>query len=178
VFAGVEITDEMARQTLFALATLLSLVIGETVRAQSEQAQQAPQPRPERHVVEPFENIPRYGWWKDEKAMAAAGFSAQQAAEIDRIFREHMEKAKPLREEVMQLQKALSETIDANTADIPVVAKQIEKVESRRFELNKIRYVMLYRMQRVLLPEQYKKLMAYFEQREAARKKQGDHRGK
>ena len=87
-----------------------------------------------------------------------------------------MKRAMPLREEVIQLEKALSEMIDANTADIPVVAKQIEKVESRRYELNKIRYVMLYRMQRVLLPEQYKKLMAYFEQREAERKKQGDRR--
>ena len=109
--------------------------------------------------------------------MAAAGFSAQQGAEINRIFEESMAKAKPLREEVMKLQKELSESIAANTADIPVVAKQIEKVESRRYELNKLRYVMLYRMQRVLLPEQYQKLMAYFERREAERKKQnGEHR--
>ena len=70
----------------------------------------------------------------------------------------------------MKLQKELSETITANTADIPAVPKQIEKVESRRYELNKIRYVMLYRMQRVLLPEQYKKLLAYFERREAERR--------
>jgi hypothetical protein len=37
---------------------------------------------------------------------------------------------------------------------------------------------MLYRMQRVLLPEQYKKLMSYFERREAERKRQGDRRSK
>ena len=169
----------MARKTLCALAILLSLVITEAVRAQSEQQSaqtQKPQARPERHV-EPFEGLPRYPWWKDEKAMAAAGFSSEQAAEIARIFAEEMKKAMPLREEVIRLEKSLSETINANTADIPVVAKQIEKVESRRCELNKIRYVMLYRMQRVLLPEQYTKLMGYFERREAERKKQnGDRR--
>ena len=165
----------MPRKPLYPLAILLSLVMTEALRAQSEQAQQKPQPRQERHV-EPFDNIPRYGWWKDEKAKAAAGFSAEQAAEIARIFGEEMKRAMPLREEVIQLEKALSEMINANTADIPVVAKQIEKVESRRYELNKIRYVMLYRMQRVLLPEQYQKLMTYFERREAERKKQGDRR--
>src|SRR5688572_11260512 len=170
----------MSRKIRCALAILLSLASTAAVVAQSEQQkpQKPEQPRSERHVDEPFENFPRYAWWKDEKAMAAAGFSAQQAAEIDRIFREYVVQAKPLREEVMQLQKTLSETIDANTADIPVVAKQIEKVEGRRYELNKIRYVMLYRMQRVLLPEQYKKLMSYFERREAERKRQGDRRSK
>lgn len=167
----------MTRKTRCALVILLSLVMEGAVNAQSEQTQQKPEPRQERHV-EPFDNIPRYGWWKDEKAMAAAGFSAQQAAEIDRIFQEYMAKARPLREEVMKLQKELSETITANTADIPAVAKQIEKVESRRYELNKIRYVMLYRMQRVLLPEQYKKLLTYFDRREAERRKQNDRRDK
>jgi Spy/CpxP family protein refolding chaperone len=167
----------MPRKPLYPLAILLSLVMTEALRAQSEQAQPKPQPRQERHGVEPFDNIPRYPWWKDDKAKAAAGFSAEQAAEIARIFSEEMKRAMPLREEVIQLEKALSEMIAANTSDIPVVAKQIEKVESRRYELNKIRYVMLYRMQRVLLPEQYKKLMAYFDQREADRKKQqGDRR--
>jgi Spy/CpxP family protein refolding chaperone len=165
----------MSRKPLYPLAILLSLVMTEALRAQSEQAQQKPEPRHERQV-EPFDNIPRYAWWKDDKAKAAAGFSAEQAAEIARIFSEEMERAMPLRKEVLQLEKALSEMINGNTADIPIVAKQIDKVESRRYELNKIRYVMLYRMQRVLLPEQYKKLMTYFEQREAERKKQGDRR--
>ena len=171
----------MARKNRCTLAILLSLASAGVVVAQSEQQQQQDpsksQPRQERHV-EPFDNLPRYGWWKDEKAIAAAGFSAQQAAEIGRIFEEDMAKMKPLREEIMKLQKALSETIDANTADIPAVAKQVEKIESRRYELNKIRYVMLYRMQRVLLPEQYKKLMSYFERREAERKRQGDRHSK
>ena len=170
----------MARKNRCTLAILLSLASTGVVVAQSEQQQQQqtkPEARQERHT-EPFDNLPRYKWWGDEKALAAAGISAQQAAEIDRIFKEEMKKALPLRAEVMQLQKALSETIDANTADIPVVAKQIEKVETRRYELNKIRYVMLYRMQRVLLPEQYKMLMSYFERREAERKRQGDRRSK
>lgn len=179
----------MTRKTRCALAILLSLAFVGVVRAQSEeqQKQQPAQPpqaaKPDarqehrEHTPEPFENFPRYAWWKDEKAKAAAGFSTEQAAEIERIFKESMEKTRPMAQEVFQLRKALSETIDANTADIPVVARQIEKVESLRAEVNKLRLVMLYRMQRVLLPEQKTKLVAYFERREAERKKEsGDRR--
>lgn len=178
----------MTRKTRCALAILLSLASAGAVRAQSEEQQkQQAQPQPAKpearqerrdHPPEPFDNFPRYEWWKDEKAKNAAGFSTEQAAEIERIFKESMTKMRPVWQEVAQLRKELSETIDANTADIPVVARLVEKVETRRAELNKLRLVMLYRMQRVLLPEQKTKLVAYFERREADRKKQGDRRSK
>ena len=116
-------------------------------------------------------------WWKDEKARAEIGFSLEQAAEIDKIFRTTMEKAKPLREEVNALEKALSQTMKANTADLSVVTQQVDKVENKRAELNKLRIVMLYRMHRVLTPEQNTRFQAYLERREAERKKQdGDRR--
>jgi Spy/CpxP family protein refolding chaperone len=144
---------------------------------QGKQAQKTPA-RDDRHDFrEPFENHPRYPWWKDEKAMAAAGFSADQGAQIDRIFRETYEKTRPLREEVMQLQKTLNQTIEANVADVSVFAKQVDKIEMKRAELNKLRLVMLYGMHRVLTPEQNTKLLAFFEKREAERRKQdGDRR--
>jgi Spy/CpxP family protein refolding chaperone len=145
---------------------------------QGQQAQQKDPSRDDRRDYrEPFENHPRYPWWKDDKAMAAAGFSADQGAQIDRIFRETYEKTRPLREEVMQLQKALNQTIEANVAEVGVFAKQVDKIEMKRAELNKLRLVMLYGMHRVLTPEQNAKLLTYFEKREAERRKQdGDRR--
>jgi|SRR5687767_624626 len=119
----------------------------------------------------------RTAWWKDEKARAEIGFTAEQATEIDRIFKSYIEKAKPLREEVNALEKGLSETMKANTADVSVVAQQVDKVEDKRAELNKLRVIMLYKMHRVLTPEQNVRLQAYMDRREAARKKQdGDRR--
>ena len=116
-------------------------------------------------------------WWKDDKARAEIGFTADQAAEIDRIFNAYIDKAKPLREEVNALEDALSATMKANTADVSVVEKQVEKVENKRAELNKLRVVMLYRMHRVLTPEQNARLQAYRDRREAERRKQdGDRR--
>ena len=114
----------------------------------------------------------RTAWWKDEKARAEIGFTPDQAAEIDRIFKANMEKARPLRDEVDMLEKALSETMRANTADVSVVAQQVDKVERKRAELNKLRVVMLYSMHRVLTPEQNIRFQAYMERREAQRKKQ------
>ena len=116
-------------------------------------------------------------WWKDEKARAEIGFTLEQGAEIDRIFKTTMNKAKPLREEVDSLEKALSQTMKANTAEVSVVTQQVDKIEDKRAELNKLRVVMLYRMHRVLTPEQNLRLQAYRDRREGERKKQdGDRR--
>ena len=119
----------------------------------------------------------RTAWWKDEKARAEIGFNAEQASEIDRIFKAYIEKARPLRDEVNALEKGLSQTMKANTAEVSVVAQQVDKVEDKRAELNKLRVIMLYKMHRVLTPEQNTRLQAYMDRREAERRKQdGDRR--
>lgn len=181
----------MARQMCWAYAGLLAVGISAPVfqaglhaqggsPSQQQQQGQKPPSRDDRRDVrepEPFENHPRYPWWRDDKAMAAAGFSAEQGSEIGRILQESIEKMRPLREEVMQLQKTLNQTIEANIADVATFQKQVDKIETKRAELNKMRLVMLYRMHRVLTPEQNTKLLAYFEKREAERRKQaGDRR--
>jgi Spy/CpxP family protein refolding chaperone len=173
----------MASQMCWALAGLLTLGTAAPAAAavceqgSSQQGQKSAPREDRRDYREPFENHPRYAWWKDEKAIAAAGISTEQGAQIDRIFRETYEKTRPLREEVMQLQKALNQTIEANVADVGAFAKQVDKIETKRAELNKLRLVMLYGMHRVLTPEQNTKLLAYFEKREAERRKQdGDRR--
>lgn len=147
--------------------------------AQFEQQQQDPRKNDKNDKNDkPGPGHPRFPWWKDEKARAEIGFTLEQAAEIDRIFKADMAKAKPLREEVNNLEKALSETMKANTADVSVVAQQVDKVENKRAELNKLRVVMLYKMHRVLTPDQNTRFQAYWERREAERKKQDADRRK
>ena len=165
----------MARQFFWAVAVLSALggAPAEAALCPAQEPAKAQQPRDERREPhrEPFDTHPRYPWWKDDKARTAAGFSAEQAVEIERVFREEIEKSRPLREEVTRLQKQLNDTIAANVAEVAVFARQVEKVETKRAELNRIRMVMLYRMARVLTPEQNTKLLAYFERREAERRK-------
>jgi Spy/CpxP family protein refolding chaperone len=169
----------MARQISRALFMLL-VVFGVQQAVELAGAEQRPAQPPSQNDRKDEKNSSghqRTAWWKDEKARAEIGFTVDQAGEIDRIFKAYMEKAKPLREEVNTLEKGLSETMKANIADVSVVAQQVDKVENKRAELNKLRVVMLYRMHRVLTPEQNGRFQAYMDRREAERKKQdGDRR--
>lgn len=163
-----------ARQSLGAVAILLSLVLGDAVGAQSEQQQQAP---PRQGSDAGNRQHQRTYWWNDEKFRAEVGFNTTQAAEIDKIFKATMEKAKPLRVELDELDKSIEKMIVAESSDIAVFTHTVEKAEARRAELNKMRTIMLYRFSRVLTPEQNAKFRVAYERREAARKKQdGDRR--
>ncbi|MBA2258745.1 MAG: periplasmic heavy metal sensor [Acidobacteria bacterium] len=169
----------MARQISRALLVLMTAAgLPLTVElAGSEQRPTQPPAQGDRKDERSSSGHQRTAWWKDEKARAEIGFTSDQAAEIDRIFKQYIEKARPLREEVNTLEKGLSETMKANTADVSVVVQQVDRVENKRAELNKLRVVMLYRMHRVLTPEQNVRLQAYMDRREAERKKQdGDRR--
>ena len=170
----------MARQIGMALLALcISCGIARAAESANAQGQFEPQQRPQVARKDDNKSSPshRFPWWKDEKARAEIGFTLEQGAEIGRIFKAAMDKAKPLREEVDSLEKALSQTMKANTADVSVVVQQVDKIEDKRAELNKLRVVMLYRMHRVLTPEQNLRLQAYRDRREAERKKQdGDRR--
>jgi Spy/CpxP family protein refolding chaperone len=164
----------MRRQTLGALAILLSLAMTGGVRAQSEQQQQPPprQATPEKGQT----GSPRWMWWKDEKFRAEVGFSLAQGHQIDKIVMPTLEQMWPLRREVDQLDKEIEKMI-VDSTDLMVFKQQVEKVEARRAELNKMRTVMLYRIRRVLTPEQNVKFRAAYDRREAERKKQdGDRR--
>ena len=171
----------MARHIGWALLALLVARAGAAaevgVLAAQPQQDRAQPSRSERRDAKSSPGHQRTAWWKDQKARADIGFTPEQAAEIDRIFKTYIEKAKPLREEVDTLERSLSETMKGNTAEVSVVEQQVERVENKRAELNKMRVVMLYRMHRVLTPEQNVRLQTYMDRREADRKKQdGDRR--
>jgi Spy/CpxP family protein refolding chaperone len=161
---------------LLALFVAVGTVRPAEVVAQAQSGSQPPA-QVERKDPRSSPGHQRTAWWKDEQARTEIGLTLDQAAEIDRIFKAYIDKARPLREEVNTLEKALSETMKANTADVSVVAQQVDKVENKRAELNKLRVVMLYRMHRVLTPEQNVRFQTYMDRREAERKKQdGDRR--
>lgn len=108
--------------------------------------------------------------------VAELGLSAEQSATIDQIFESAMEKARPLRDEVKRLEVELDHAMRANTAQVAVFARQVDKIENMRAELNKTRTVMLYRMRRVLSADQNAKFQAMHDRWEAGRKKDADRR--
>jgi len=165
----------MTRQLGWALAALIACGTAGSAASAASQSDPKQNPPPVQQARRD-ERGRLWIWWKDKDAIREIGISPEQSAEIDRIFRTEIDTAKPLREEVMRLEKALSATIKANTAEVAVVEQQVEKVEKKRAELNKRRVVMLYRIHRVLSLEQNAKFQAMVDRWEASRKKQGGDR--
>ena len=165
----------MARQFRWALAALV--IIG-SAGAAASQAEYPPQQQssPKSSQDGRRDGEHRTHWWKDQAVMAQLGLTAEQSARIDEIFQKTMEKARPLRAEVQQLETALEATIRAASVDVPTFAQQVDRIETKRAELNKSRTVMLYRMRRVLTPDQNAKFQAMWDRREAERRKQGGDR--
>ena len=164
----------------FRAALLAAVVASATLTAASERrpqgelppVQAAPTDRQEKRG----DNHERRPWWKNPRDMAEIGLSAAQSAEIDRIFHAEVEKMKPMRQLVAELERGVDATMRANTTDIAAFARQVERVEQQRAELNTARTVMLYRMRRVLNAEQNVKFQAFYDRQEAERKKDADRR--
>lgn len=159
----------------FRGALLAALVASGTLAAAAERLPQGEFPpvqtAPPAEPQEKRDNQGRRPWWKNPQDMAQIGLSTAQSAEIDRIFHAEVEKMKPMRQLVNELERGVDATMRANTADIAAFARQVERVEHKRAELNKARTVMLYRMRRVLNAEQNVKFQALYDRREAEKKK-------
>src|SRR4051812_6498748 len=113
----------------------------------------------------------RMPWWKAPETRAQLGISDKQSKDIDDIFQENLPSLRAAKEELDKLDDALAKLIKEGTADIAVVSRQVGHAEQARANLTSKRTVMLYRMHRLLTPEQRIKLDAMFAQREAERRK-------
>src|SRR5262245_35324703 len=105
-------------------------------------------------------------WWRSEEVKRELKLKADQAARIDKIF----ESTRPeLRQEMDELTKydAKFQKLLETSTDEALLARQIDRVETARANLNKTRSVMITRMRLVLSPEQRQRLKAVYERRES-----------
>jgi len=114
-------------------------------------------------------------WWIDEPMRGELGITDQQSAAIEQLWQKTIPKLREARERIDTLEEQLSRMIRDSSDEAAVVA-QIEKVENTRSEANKARTLMLYRMNRVLTPDQRDKLKAMHDKYEASRRGSGDRR--
>jgi Spy/CpxP family protein refolding chaperone len=144
-------TLTVARRLLI-LAGLVAM-IGADLAA----ASQAPQP---------------FIWWRNDQAKKELGLTADQVAKIQGI---HESTIGELRQEVDELQKCeakLDRLLESST-DEAVLARQIDRVETARANLNKTRSVMFVRMRLVLTNDQRARLKAMAERRQAQNPRPG-----
>ena len=169
----------MARHDRWAMAAVVAfglVAVGAESEALEKQASQPPQEQQQGAQKDGRRDNPRLPWWKEPRMVAELGLSAEQSATIDQIFESAMEKARPIRDEVKRLEVELDQAMRANTAQVAVFARQVDRIENMRAELNKTRTVMLYRMRRVLSADQNAKFQAMHDRWEAGRKKDADRR--
>lgn len=97
-------------------------------------------------------------WWNDPAAQKELGLSAEKIKQIDDLFERRSRDLKPMVEELQRQRLDLDKMTQAAVTDEPIYSLQVFRVESLQARLRESRTMMLYRMYRMLQPEQYKKL--------------------
>ncbi len=119
---------------------------------------------------------PRWKWWLHADSRKELSLTEKQSKKIDEVWESTAPKQRERWHELEKLEEALAKTIKENTADVTIVAQQVEKVEKLRAENNATRVVMIYRMYLLLTPEQRVKvdaIRARMEEERAKRQNQG-----
>lgn len=115
----------------------------------------------------------RWKWWQDDKSKAEIGLTEEQSAQVEQVFQEALPRLKAAKAQLDVVEAELSRIIRERTADEAVVAGQIDRVEAARAELSKTRTLMLYRMHRILSPDQNTRLQIIHERWEKERGRSG-----
>jgi len=104
-----------------------------------------------------------FPWWKDAQFQRDLGLTAEQTAKIDAVFQSTISVLRQKKEELDRHEEDLSRLIAAG-ADEALVTRQVDKVESIRANMNKMRTLMLLHERQVLTPDQRVRLNKLHEQ--------------
>ncbi len=107
-------------------------------------------------------------WWQNKACTLAIGLSEAQSAQLERIFQGVRDELRAEKGELERQETALSALLADARADEGTVMRTIDRVEAARGALSKTRTLMLYRMHRLLSPEQRLRLDEF--ERQQARK--------
>ena len=99
-------------------------------------------------------------WWIDPKLRAELGITDQQSAAVDAIWQKTLPILRDARARLDKLEEALSAMTQKDGSDETAVLAQIERVENTRAEAAKTRTMMIYRMNKILTPDQRAKVKA------------------
>jgi Spy/CpxP family protein refolding chaperone len=179
----------MARQTAWVLA--LVLASASTLRAsfpdshqhgRAETPTQVPgkdakdKPQTVSSPSKPPERDDRWKWWLYNRA--ELGITDKQSADINQVFESTIPKLREARQEQDKAEEMLSQTIKEHKADLAMISMLVDRAESARSQHNKMRTLMLYRIDLLLTADQRTKLEAFRAQRDAARRDKDPQSGR
>ena len=106
-----------------------------------------------------------YKWWLSPEGKKEFGISEQQSKELEAQFQQMLPILRANKGELDKQEKTLNQLLGNATSSEPTVAQAIDRVEAARSALSRTRTLMLYRMYRLLTPEQRAKVQAYYERK-------------
>lgn len=99
-------------------------------------------------------------WWQAEWFVRRLELTPEQSAKIEKIFQAGWSDLQKHKADLDRLEDQLSAMIaEGSTSEVDII-QQIDRVEASRSAMGRARSLMLYRMHRVLTPEQREKLKA------------------
>jgi Spy/CpxP family protein refolding chaperone len=112
----------------------------------------------------------KFKWWQSERFVHELGLTPEQSARIDEVFQASWPALQASKADLDRLEAELSKMIAEGTSNEVKVLQQIDRVEASRSAMGRTRSLMLYRMHRLLTPDQRVKLKVVHEawQREQA----------
>lgn len=99
-------------------------------------------------------------WWVEPKLRAEFNITDQQSAAIEAIWKKDLSQRSESRKRLEALESTLDQMMLDASVDESAIIAQLDKVEAARTEVSKARVLMLYRINKVLTPEQRVKLDA------------------
>jgi Spy/CpxP family protein refolding chaperone len=102
-------------------------------------------------------------WWQNPRA-AELGLTAEQSKRIEEIFQTTLPTLRTCNSELEKREARLNAMVSASDVTEGDVSRLIDQVEASRSEMSKARTLMLFRMYRLLTPEQRERVKAMYEQ--------------
>ncbi len=110
-----------------------------------------------------------FKWWQDEKVKAELVLTPDQTAKIEGVFQSSMPPQRRILDDLDKRQKEFSALLLKDDTTETEAMRQAAEIESLRSELSKARTLMLFRMNRILTPEQRVKFNDMHNRREGDR---------
>jgi len=104
-------------------------------------------------------------WWVSEEGRREFGLSEAQSRDLEAVFQSVMPALKAHKIDVDRYQKELSALLGDVKARESDVGLAVDRLEAAQSALSKTRTLMLFRMYRLLTPEQRAKVQAHYDQR-------------
>ena len=115
---------------------------------------------------------PPFKWWAIDKYKQELKLTADQSAEIERIFQASVERLRVDKDDFDRAQSSFSQLMDKPTAGEREFARAVDQLELARYNVSKERTMMLVRIHSVLTPDQRKGLEAIRKRNEGDRDRQ------